>query len=247
MQDWSYKPARDLGLPPDQRLKSVSREPGLFGLFTHWTVSTGIGLYLKTYHRMKVIGRQHLPKKLPFILVANHCSHLDALILAPSLPAHLRWSTFPVAAGDVFFESVGMSAFAAYCMNALPIWRKNCGPHALEQLRDRLINGPAGYILFPEGMRSKDGTMLPFKPGIGMLIAGTEAAVIPAHIEGASEALQKGTKFPRPHKIVLRVGPAFDFSSVKNNREGWQEIARKLEEAVKLLASEAESRPALAG
>lgn len=52
-------------------------------------------------------------------------------------------------------------------MNALPIWRTNCGAHSLEDLRGRLRRGQSVYVLFPEGTRTRDGAMGKFKPGIG--------------------------------------------------------------------------------
>jgi len=236
MQEWTYKPAKDLELTPRERLRSLRRETGLGGylIFTCW--SALLRAYLRIYHRLEVHGREHLPKKPPFIFVANHTSHLDALVLACALPAHLRACTFPVAAGDVFFESAALSAFAAYCMNALPIWRKNCGRHAMNELRARLIDDPpCGYLLFPEGKRSDEGTLLPFKPGIGMLVAGTETLVVPSYLRGAYEALPKFTKVPRPRKMELFIGEPMSFRDTPNSREGWEHICSAMEQAVKRL------------
>ena len=91
--------------------------------------------------------------------------------------------------GDTFFQTPIMRAFAAGAMNALPLWRKNAGRHAMEDLRQRLIGEPCGYILFPEGTRSRDGAMKRFKAGVGMLVNGTRVPVIPCHIEGTHRAL----------------------------------------------------------
>ena len=118
-------------------------------------------------------------------MIANHASHLDAVLLASVLPCRLCDRVFPVAAGDVFFNTPGMSLFAANLLNALPMWRKNCGSHALKDLRKRLVDEPCGLILFPEGARSRDGSLLPFKVGLGMLIAGTSVPVIPCYLDGA--------------------------------------------------------------
>lgn len=236
MQDWSYKPARDLDLSPAERLKSLKRETGLGGSLIHSTWSALLRTYLRTYHRLEIHGREHLPQQPPFIFVCNHVSHLDALVLACALPPYLRWCTFPVAAGDVFFESKALSAFAAYCMNALPLWRKNCGRHAMDQLRARLTGDPpCGYILFPEGRRSPDGTLLEFKPGIGMLVAGTDAIVVPAYLQGAHEALARGSKLPRPKKMRLFIGAPFNFKDTPNTRVGWERISAALEGAVREL------------
>ena len=168
-------------------------------------------------------------------MIANHTSHLDALLLAAALPCRLCDCVFPVAAGDVFFNTPAISLFSATLLNALPMWRKNCGPHALAELKKRLIEEPCGLILFPEGTRSRDGTLGPFKPGLGMLTAGTAVPVIPCHLSGAFQAFPPAARLPRPRKIRLRIGQPLVFDSVPNRRAGWEEIATRAQEAVRRL------------
>ena len=129
----------------------MSRESGRAWPILAWHSLAKI--YMKTYHRLRVQGTEHLPADLPFILIANHSSHLDAIVLGSALPRRLCSRVFPVAAGDVFFESPALSLLSAQVLNALPMWRKNCGPHALAELKERLVEEPCGYILFPEEPR----------------------------------------------------------------------------------------------
>src|SRR5207244_9991775 len=89
-------------------------------------------------HRRTITGREKLPAHGPFVLATNHCSHLDALVLGAALRPRHRERAFPIAAGDVFFQTTAVSAFSAIILNALPMWRKNCGPHALAELRLKL-------------------------------------------------------------------------------------------------------------
>lgn len=236
MDDWQYKPAADHGLPLTDRLKSVRREPGLVGNLTHAAWLSALRVYLYSYHRLRVVGRENLPTKPPFVICANHASHIDALVLAAALPRRVSGCVFPIAAGDVFFETPVMSAFAAACINALPMWRKNCGPHAMRDLRDRLVNEPCGYILFPEGARSRDGNLLPFKAGLGMILAGLPVPIVPCHLDGAFEALRPETTLPRPHRITLHVGPPIDPSTMENRREGWEQIVQSIRTAIESLA-----------
>ncbi len=227
MDDWKFRPATDLGLDPAERLKSLHRESGLVSSFLHlgwwWLVRT----YMSVWHRLDIIGQHPLPVKPPFILVANHSSHLDALVLASPLNWRIRDRIFPIAAGDVFFETPMLTTFAAFFLNALPIWRKKCGAHTLQRLRQRLIEEPCAYILFPEGTRSRDGSMLEFKPGLGMLVANTAVPVVPCYLEGCFEALGPSHKWPRRRRIRLYVGAPLDFSNVASNREGWTHIAKE--------------------
>jgi 1-acyl-sn-glycerol-3-phosphate acyltransferase len=156
-------------------------------------------------------------------------------MLASVLPYRLCDRAFPVAAGDVFFTTPVMSLFAATLINALPMWRRNCGAHALAELRRRLVEEPCGLILFPEGTRSRDGSLLPFKPGLGMLTAGTAVPVIPCYLHGAYQAFPPTARWPRPGKIRLSVGHPLVFESTPNARDGWEHIASHCREAVQRL------------
>ncbi|MBM4068287.1 MAG: 1-acyl-sn-glycerol-3-phosphate acyltransferase [Planctomycetes bacterium] len=236
MQSWQMQPARDLEMPLLESFGSLHRENGL--------VATGLNLcwralmraYLAVWHRLEVQGREHVPRSPPFVLVANHASHLDALVLGSPLKWDLHGRVFPIAAGDVFFASPVRSALAALVLNALPMWRKNCGRHAMQQLRQRLVDEPCGYILFPEGGRSRDGSMRPFKTGLGMLVAGTSVPVIPCHLSGTFDAMQPGRMLPLPRKIRLRIGQAMTFLHNGNNRPEWERIVAAVEERVRQLA-----------
>jgi 1-acyl-sn-glycerol-3-phosphate acyltransferase len=236
MDDWQYRPSNDLGLPPGEQLRSLKRETGLIGGATQSVWRLLVRAYLRGYHRLAISGTEHLPAKPPFILIGNHTSHLDALTLASALPWRLRRSAFPIAAGDVFFETPVASIFSAMMLNALPMWRKRCGPHAMKELRDRLLGDPAIYVLFPEGTRSRDGQLGRFKPGIGMLVAGAAVPVIPCHLAGAHLAFPPNGKLPRPVPLRLRIGPAREYSALPNGRESWQQIATELEADVSALA-----------
>jgi|SRR5579864_2491678 len=235
MDDWKFQPARDLGLSPSDRLKSLKRESGLLDTLLHHLWWGFVRLYLKIYHRFTVRGRENLPMEAPFILVANHASHLDVLALAGSCPVRLRDRIFPIAAGDVFFERVPVAAFAAYALNALPLWRKHCDPADLLEMRKRLTDEPCAYVLFPEGTRTRTGEMGTFKRGLGSLAASTLVPVVPCYLEGSFEAFPPDKKFPRPRKLSLTVGVPLRFPATPNDKDGWTEVAAKVEAAVRAL------------
>ena len=239
MDPWELQPAKDHGLPPHDRLRSLQRESGLISTGLHATWWGFVRGYLKVWHGLKVVGGEHIPRQPPFVLVANHASHLDALVLASPMRWTVRDHVFPIAAGDVFFETPAVSAFAALCLNALPMWRKRCGTHALDELRERLVGEPAIYILFPEGTRTRDGKMGAFKPGLGRIIAGTGVPVVPCYLDGAFRALPPGSRTPKPVRLTLRVGEPLIFSDQPDERRGWMEITARLAAAVTALAADA--------
>src|SRR5258707_11759604 len=179
MEPWELQPARDTGLTPAERFSSVRRESGLLESLAHHLSFWLLRMYLASAHRLEVIGNHHAPRDGPFILAANHSSHLDALSLVVALRPRHRERAFPIAAGDVFFQSPATSVFAAVFLNALPMWRKNCGPHALAELRRKLQEEKTIFIIFPEGGRTRTGSMMPFKHGICMLVAETNVPVVP--------------------------------------------------------------------
>jgi 1-acyl-sn-glycerol-3-phosphate acyltransferase len=235
MEEWQYRPAGDLHLKPGAALRSLQREAGLISGITQTGWRALVRIYLRGYHRLRVEGAEHLPSQPPFVMIANHTSHLDALILASAMPWRLRRSVFPIAAGDVFFETPAVALFSAMMLNALPMWRKRCGSHAMQELRDRLLGGPSIYILFPEGTRSRDGGMGRFKPGLGMIVAGAPVPIVPCHLEGAFAAIPPGAHLPRPLPLRLRIGAPLTFADAPNERSGWQDIATRLETAVAAL------------
>jgi 1-acyl-sn-glycerol-3-phosphate acyltransferase len=232
-----------LHLSPRERRKSLQRENSLLEVCSQRLWRLGIVSYLRVWHRLRVLGAEHIPAELPFVLVANHGSHLDTLALLAALPRRHCSRVFPLAAGDYFFETPGLRAFATGLMNALPLWRKSCGRHALGELRARLSNDACGYILFPEGTRSRDGACGEFKAGLGMLVAESDVPVVPCFLDGVFQALPPGCKLPRPRRVTVRFGPVLQFGEVTNDPAGWREIAAVAHERVLRLHGVAGSNP----
>jgi len=241
MEPWQLQPAHDTGLTPAERFRSIRRESGLLESFAHHACFSLLRSYFAVAHRLTIVGREKLPPHGPFVLAANHCSHLDALILGAALTPRHRERAFPIAAGDVFFQSTVTSTFSAIILNALPMWRKNCGPHALADLRRKLQEERAIFIIFPEGGRSRNGSIMPFKHGLGMLVAETDVPVVPCGLVGTFEALPPHRNFPRPVRIKLVIGDARQFALTANDRAGWSEIAADLESCVRDLVAQSRS------
>jgi 1-acyl-sn-glycerol-3-phosphate acyltransferase len=236
VDDWKMQPARDHGLSFLERLRSVVREDGLYttGIRHAWWWM--VRCHMALWHRLTIHKPEHLPTAFPFVVVANHSSHLDSLVLTAALPWHLRSRTSSLAAGDVFFDSPFRGVFAATLLNALPLWRHKHSGRSLQILRQRLIEQDCGYVVFPEGTRSRDGRMNSFRAGIGMLVAGTKVPVIPCYLVGCHDALCPGERIPRRVRIELHVGQPLKFDEVDNKKTGWESVALKLEEAVRASA-----------
>ena len=90
----------------------------------------GAGLantFLRLLYGIELHGTDALPDKAPFVMVANHSSHLDTLILASALKRHLRLRTMPVAAADTFFVRPLPTHLTAPLLHNLPLWRRHPG------------------------------------------------------------------------------------------------------------------------
>lgn len=240
MESWDYKPARDIYLHGLDRYRSLGRETGLVESTLRLFTCALLRLLFHAWNRLGVEGRHHLPATPPFVIVANHASHLDALIVLAILPVRWRNLIYPVAAKDVFFERQVVAGLTTVFVNTLPIWRGSGRTHDLTQLRDKLTQEQSILILFPEGTRTRSGSMNPFRPGIGRLVAGTAIPVVPCWIQGAAKSLPPGKSVPRPARILARFGPSRCFDQASDDRSGWQEVTRRLEASVTELSTPVE-------
>lgn len=128
------------------------------------------------------------------IYFANHSSHLDALVLWAALPAELRASTRPVAAKD-YWGGGALRTRAAGLFRAVLIDRQRESPaeDPLAPLEQALSAGDS-LIIFPEGTRSHDGKVQPFKSGLYRLAkAHPNVQLVPVYLENLNRMLPKGS------------------------------------------------------
>lgn len=236
MNGWEFHPARDLDLHGIERHRSLLRENGLAASVARLFWWCGLRIAFPIWHRLHVTGRENLPASPPFVLIANHTSHLDALILASLLPAGWRDNVFPVAASDTFFAKRSSAAFADWFINALAIRRRCARAHDLDEMRSKLTCGSAVFIIFPEGTRSRTGEMQPFLSGIGRLVAQTNVPVVPCRLDGCFRSFPPGSRFIKPVRITVKIAPPIRFDAGSDNRAGWDAIAQQLRGAVEKLS-----------
>lgn len=236
MDLWHYERAADLEQTLAERLRRFPREPDLtvYGLRT--LAALVVRAWLRVYHRLRIEGREHLPGEGSFVMVANHASHLDTLCLLAALPLRKLHRAFPAAAQDYFFVGMRRLAIAAIVVNALPFARQAHIRQSLDLCRQLLANPGNILILFPEGTRTTTGQVGEFRPGIGMLLAGTNVPVVPCYLGGTFEAWAKGRAFARPRRVRLRIGAPRTCEARAAGRETAEQIAAELREAVLALA-----------
>jgi len=183
---------------------------------------------------LNVRHREKLPQKGPAIVVANHNSHLDTMVLMTLLPSHLLPITKPVAAMDYFLRNPLLAWFALNIVGILPIKRKrdNKQDDPLAPCYESLNNGNV-LIFFPEGSRGEPEHLSQLKGGIAKLAEELpEVPIIPVLLHGLGKALPKGESLLVPFFCDVFIGDALYWSG---DRKGFMET---LEHSMQTLAEE---------
>ena len=141
--------------------------------------------------------------KDPFIVVANHSSHLDAPLITGALPRARARYLAAGAAADYFFDVAWRRAATALFFNAFPVDRTGQGSRS--GLAKELLGRGVPLLIFPQGGRSKDGTIGPFKPGAAVLSMTVGAPCVPVAIVGAADAMPPGRNWPIPGRPPIVV------------------------------------------
>jgi 1-acyl-sn-glycerol-3-phosphate acyltransferase len=153
--------------------------------------------------RLKVDGVDNLDAAPgPFIVVFNHSSHLDIPILFATLPLEIRF----VAKAELL--RIPIFGQAMKRMGNIVIDRKDRAQAVagLAQAAARMRDLRLSVVIAPEGTRSPDGRLLPFKKGAFALALDSGIPILPVVIEGARAALPKGALAPRGGEVRVRIG-----------------------------------------
>jgi 1-acyl-sn-glycerol-3-phosphate acyltransferase len=218
---------------------------------TQWLQRLFWGLFLRPFLLGFIgVNRYHVQRlnalinqDQQVILVANHNSHLDTLILMTLFPDRLLHRIHPIAAADYFLTNPLLSWFALTIMNIVPIPRKKITKenNPITKMEEALAKGDS-LILFPEGSRGNPEVMKPFQNGIGHLIArNPHIPVVPVFIRGAGRSLPKGEMVILPMFCDVVIGDPLRFDDPVGHDEqidpneaplSKQNITQRLEDEV---------------
>lgn len=195
----------------------------------------------------RVTGREHLQNvRGPVLVIANHVAFFDPAYIWQALPARLH-RKLAVAMDGELLESfrnpppgtnflTALAYRAAYWLvvavyNVFPLPRR-AGFRKSFAFAGDLIDRRWSVLIFPEGTRTRDGSMSPFRAGIGLLAAQLGVPVLPAYLGGIFELKQAGKHWARPGRVTVSIGSPAHFTA----ETPAEEIARDLERRVASLA-----------
>ncbi|MBG6166434.1 1-acyl-sn-glycerol-3-phosphate acyltransferase [Labrenzia sp. EL_195] len=157
---------------------------------------------------LNVRRKDLLPSKGPAIIVANHNSHLDTMVLMALMPLSRLKDIKPVAAADYFFSSPRKAWLSEHVLGIIPVERTSADKSVdpLEGCYEALAQDRV-LILFPEGSRGKPEQMTDLKKGVSYLAERfPDAPVVPVFTHGLGKALPKGSFMLVPFFCDIFVG-----------------------------------------
>lgn len=172
-------------------------------------------LVIRTCYRLTVHGCHHVPKTGAALMVCNHVSYMDALVLGGASPRPVRF-----VMDQPIFESRWLKWWFQL-VGAIPIDSERRNPaslrRALDEVSQALKNGEI-VMVFPEGKLSPDGDIHTFRRGLETILARDAVPVIPAGLAGlwgswtSKNGGQPLTKWPKRFRarVSLHFGPPVD-------------------------------------
>ena len=199
-------------------------------------------LAMRALFRVRVEGIENLQLAGPFVITPNHTSYLDSFALGAALDATMLRRTYWAGWRGVAFTGPLARAFSRLG-RVLPVDPARGAMSSLA-LGASILQRGDGLIWFPEGKRSIDGKLQPFRPGIGLMLDRFPVPVVPVYIQGTHEALPPERKWPRLRRITLVIGAPLDPQQLARQgagRNASERITHALREEVAALGKKMSS------
>jgi 1-acyl-sn-glycerol-3-phosphate acyltransferase len=213
--------------PIGMALAIVFRWKNLLYVLGHWGVTVGTSL---AGIRTRVAGRENVPAGQAVVFCSNHQSNIDPPILFNALHRRLH----------VLFKKeltkLPLLGKAFQVGGFVPIDRasREQSMAAIDQAAESLRQGNS-FLTFPEGTRSRTGTLLPFKRGPFLMALKAQVPIVPVAVQGGTASMQKGSPIVRPAVVSVRIGAPIPTSGMDvSDRQKLADLVR--EHVEKLLA-----------
>ena len=179
----------------------------------------------RAYFRLQLRGTRHIPREGALLIVPNHQTYADPPLV--TIPVrrpvyYMAWSRL--------FEIPVFNRFIRM-LRAFPVDIDARDSRATREAL-RLLKGGAALMIFPEGERTKDGVVQPFKPGAFRLAVSQKVPVLPVTIVGGDRAWPPGRVLPRPRKITITYHPLLHADPARDSREAARDLAERTRAAI---------------
>jgi glycerol-3-phosphate dehydrogenase (NAD(P)+) len=188
------------------RLHARARERGVNPI-VYWLTRAVFQPFAHLYWRLSRIGREHIPTSGPVIFASNHRSFLDPFVIGTCA----RRPLYYVAKQELFRHR--LIGWYLNSLGAFPV-RRGAGDADMLETARAILNRGDCVLIFPEGTRTRPGSLGRPKRGLGRLALETGAPIVPLAVIG-TEAVRKGWRI-RPHKVRIRIGRPLTFPKVEN-------------------------------
>ena len=156
--------------------------------------------------RVRVEGTGNIPPGV-CVFAANHVSNMDPLAFVPAIPRRVAI----LVKKEVF--RIPILGTAMRMAKLIPVDRDNREAAAGSvETAVKYLKAGLSFAVYPEGTRSRDGRLLPFKKGTFVMAIRAGVPVVPVSIVGAQDLLRKGESSVHPGEVTIRFGPAVDVS-----------------------------------
>ncbi len=170
---------------------------------TYWIVQRITQALLFLICRLRIRGRQHVPKTGGAVFASNHQSTMDIPIIAAANKRHVCF-----VARETLAESKAIAILMREC-GAVLIERGATDRKALRDMAEHLKLGDL-LAVFPEGTRTVDGSLSEFKRGAVLTAKKAGVPIIPTGITGAMDAMPRGKMFARFRRVAVEFGEPID-------------------------------------
>jgi 1-acyl-sn-glycerol-3-phosphate acyltransferase len=170
-------------------------------------------------------GEENVPRNRPFIFMANHQSNFDILVLLGYIPVHFYW----ISKKEVFYVPLLGAAMKRAGYISVDRQDREKAIQSLDEAAQIIKNGKS-VMTFPEGTRSRDGKIRPFKKGPFYLALQSRVPIIPVSIIGSRAILPRRSLRMHPGKITLIIDKPID--TAEYSLENRDELMSKVYEVI---------------
>ena len=177
------------------------------------------------FSRRRTFGAENLRNlEGPVIFAANHLSVADNPAVLLALPWRWRLRLATAASREVMRDRGPIQSFFAALISNGFLFSQTGSIRGSLDYCGKLAGNGWSILYFPEGIRSDDGTIGPFRPGIGLLASGLGVPVVPVYLKGTDSVVAKGGSRPRRGCIEVRFGKPLRFNKDADHDEATLQI-----------------------